>query len=271
MFMEEVMAGRQAKTRPGDERVAIELSRGKGGKILFDDQAVPLLVARRKGRCNLSLRLTDRGLEVRGPAALTGDQIQEVLRRKGNWIVRHWRRLQQEKERLARVAEEKRVFFRGEPIDIVAITDNAPVPAEGRVKLDAGRLFIRLEPERKGQWRPVAGEWMRAQAEALIPQRVGEIARRLGCAYDKVTIRDQKTRWGSCSSKQSLSFNWRLVLFPPVVMDYVIIHELCHLQELNHSARFWTLVERCMPDYALHRRWLRERGREFSVPFENEQ
>ncbi|MZP31264.1 DUF45 domain-containing protein [Heliobacterium undosum] len=269
--MGEVMAGRLTRTNPEDERVAIELTRGKGGKILFGDQSVPLLVARRKGLRNLSLRLTAQGLEVRGPAALTGDQIREVLGRKGNWIVRHWLRLQQEKERLALAAEANRVFFRGDPIDIVVITDNAPVPAEGPVKLAAGRLFIWLESERKGQWRPVAGEWMRAQSEALIPQRVGEIAGRLGYAYGKVTIRDQKTRWGSCSSKRNLSFNWRLVLFPPAVMDYVIVHELCHLQELNHSARFWTLVERHVPDYALHRRWLRERGREFSAPLEAEQ
>ncbi|MBM7868140.1 DUF45 domain-containing protein [Heliobacterium gestii] len=264
------MAGRVATRQGTHETVTVELTRGKGGKVLLGDLAVPLRVERRKGVRNISLRLSAQGLEVRGPVALTGDQIREIIGQKGNWILRHWRRLQLEKERLGQAARGDRVFFRGDSLDVVIVHDPGPLPAESRVKHAEGRLFVWLTPEQQGQWRPVIGEWLRGQAETLIPQRVNEIARPLGRPYEKVTIRDQKSRWGSCSSRRNLSFNWRLILFPPAVMDYVIVHELCHLQELNHSSRFWSLVAQHVPDYALHRRWLREHGREFAAPVEGE-
>lgn len=78
--------------------------------------------------------------------------------------------------------------------------------------------------------------------------------------HARITIRDQKTRWGSCSSRGNLNFNWRLVMAPPPIIDYVVIHELAHLIELSHSPRFWETVERYCPDHREHRRWLREHG-----------
>ena len=85
-------------------------------------------------------------------------------------------------------------------------------------------------------------------------------ARALGVTYSRITMRDQKSRWGSCSSKGGLSFNWRLVLAPHDVLDYVVVHEVCHLRELNHGAAFWKLVERRRPNYRDAKRWLDDHG-----------
>jgi predicted metal-dependent hydrolase len=82
----------------------------------------------------------------------------------------------------------------------------------------------------------------------------------LGVAYPRLTIRDQRSRWGSCSSSGALSFNWRLVLAPHDVLDYVVVHEICHLVELNHGARFWRLVEKRRPQYRDSKRWLDDHG-----------
>lgn len=98
----------------------------------------------------------------------------------------------------------------------------------------------------------------REAAKEYFPKRVSYYAHILGISYGKITIRDQKTRWGSCSSKGNLSFNWRLILAPPNVLDYVVVHELCHRKEMNHSQRFWALVESVMPDYKEYRKWLKE-------------
>lgn len=99
------------------------------------------------------------------------------------------------------------------------------------------------------------------QAKRDIPQRVAKYAPLLGVIYGRITVRHQKTRWGSCSGKGNLNFNCLLMFAPEQVRDYVVVHELCHLQEMNHSSRFWTLVENAMPDYKESRKWLRTQGK----------
>ncbi|MDE7247138.1 MAG: M48 family metallopeptidase [Lachnospiraceae bacterium] len=102
-------------------------------------------------------------------------------------------------------------------------------------------------------------------AREYFPKRVSYFQPLTGGSYDRITIRDQKTRWGSCSAKGTLSFNWRLMLAPPAVLDYVVVHELCHLTHMNHSAAFWALVESVCPDYRVHRKWLKEHGNELTL------
>lgn len=100
------------------------------------------------------------------------------------------------------------------------------------------------------------------QARTALPIRVAEFASRMGISYGRITIRSQRTRWGSCSGKGNLNFNCLLMLVPAEVRDYVIVHELCHRKELNHSARFWAEVEQVLPDYQIQRRWLKDHGNE---------
>lgn len=99
-------------------------------------------------------------------------------------------------------------------------------------------------------------------AKEYFPKRVACFAPLTGGTYTRITIRDQKTRWGSCSAKGTLSFNWRLMLAPPAVLDYVVVHELCHLTHMDHSKAFWSLVESICPDYRTHRKWLKDHGQE---------
>ncbi len=98
--------------------------------------------------------------------------------------------------------------------------------------------------------------------EALneLPKRVEYYASMMSVTPNRITIRNQKTRWGSCSSKCNLNFNCLLMLCPKEVRDYIIVHELSHLKELNHSAQFWKIVEQFMPDYKIQRKWLKENG-----------
>ncbi|HEY0416235.1 MAG TPA: M48 family metallopeptidase [Gaiellaceae bacterium] len=100
----------------------------------------------------------------------------------------------------------------------------------------------------------------RREARARITLIAQSEAAALGVTYSRITLRDQRSRWGSCSSKGALSFNWRLVLAPHDVLDYVVVHELCHLVELNHGPRFWRLVEKRRPGYRESKRWLDDHG-----------
>lgn len=104
----------------------------------------------------------------------------------------------------------------------------------------------------------------RKAAKDYIPRRCAELQKLTGGYYTKITIRNQKTRWGSCSQTGTLSFNYRLMMAEPAVIDYVIIHELCHLTHMNHSKAFWDKVEGIMPDYKIHKNWLKEHGSELT-------
>lgn len=99
-----------------------------------------------------------------------------------------------------------------------------------------------------------------AQTKAKLQDRLPLFARKLGVTYQRVAVRSQRTRWGSCSSKGNLNFNCLLALTPPEVFDYVIVHELCHLKEMNHSPKFWAEVEKQLPHYKICRKWLKNHG-----------
>ena len=101
------------------------------------------------------------------------------------------------------------------------------------------------------------------KAREIFPQRVEYYARMMGVSYGRITIREQKTRWGSCSGKGNLNFNWKLTLMPPEILDYVVVHELAHRKEMNHSRDFWKIVEQVLPDYQERRKRLHE----FSAAF----
>jgi predicted metal-dependent hydrolase len=118
------------------------------------------------------------------------------------------------------------------------------------------RPRLRLDP------RGVSEAEARAAVKELVAMLADDEADALGVRYDRIEIRDQRSRWGSCSTRGTLSFNWRLVLAPFEVLDYVVVHELCHLREPNHSRRFWRLVESRRPDWRAQREWLNEHGPE---------
>ena len=120
--------------------------------------------------------------------------------------------------------------------------------------------------ERQRTLTPVEGLTMKDirkladQASVVIPKRVEYFAEKIPVTYGRITIRNQKTRWGSCSGKGNLNFNCLLMLAPPEVLDYVVVHELCHRKEMNHSERFWREVENILPDYRERKKWLKENG-----------
>ena len=143
-----------------------------------------------------------------------------------------------------------------------------------RQQLDISRKFgksgNRLEKveERRKELKPIEKLSMTEihklaeLALKVISVKVKHYAGLMNVQYGRITIRNQKTRWGSCSSKGNLNFNCLLMLAPDEVVDYVVIHELCHLIEMNHSKAFWKQVEQMMPDYKKHRKWLKDHGNE---------
>lgn len=181
----------------------------------------------RSRRTSYSIALKEDGsLTVRVPFGVTDREAERLLHEKQAWITK-------------KLNEQK------------LHRQNAPAP--------------RYTPEE----RTALEKRYQAAAKEYIPKRVEYYTSTcqdiIGDHCLRITIRDQKTRWGSCSSRKTLSFNWKLMLAPPAVLDYVVVHELCHLKHMNHSAEFWNSVEAILPDYKLKREWLKEHGHELTL------
>lgn len=123
-----------------------------------------------------------------------------------------------------------------------------------RIKQDNHAKEMRMTADMLNQ----NGMTYREMARGVIVPRVISYAERMQVHFHDIQIKEQKSRWGSCSSKGNLNFNWRLVLMPQEVLDYVVVHELCHLRYMNHSKEFWAYVEEIMPDYMRWKKWLKE-------------
>lgn len=112
--------------------------------------------------------------------------------------------------------------------------------------------------------REVITDWYRKYAGETLHKKVAYYSNIMHADYGRITVREQKTRWGSCSGRGNLNFNWKLMMMPEAVIDYVVIHELAHRKHMNHSSAFWREVEKVLPDYRERRAWLKKNGRNYS-------
>jgi len=190
---------------------------------------------------------SDGSVEVVLPRRASERAARDAVRELAGWIERRRRALARAAAEVAR--PEGTVPFLGEPLTLVAEPGRTRVLRRGDVL---------LVPE--GDWRPAVERWYRRIARTEFAARLDAACARAGSSYDGLTIRGQRTRWASCSSTGAMSFNWRLLLAPELVVDYVVEHEVCHLEVMDHSPRFWALLESRVPGWRHHARWLRRYG-----------
>ncbi len=186
-------------------------------------------------------------VEVVLPKRSPERHAEEAVRRLAPWIERRRHAVATAAREVGRAPGT--VPYLGEVLTLV------PEPGRTRVHRRGDRLLI---PEADAA---VALErWYRRQAREEVAERLDRVCARVGSRYDGLTIRAQKTRWASCSSKGAMSFNWRLLLAPPEILDYVVEHEVCHLEVMDHSPRFWRLLGSRVPDWRERSAWLRRYG-----------
>ena len=203
-------------------------------------------------------------VEVVLPRGLARWHATAILAEKEEWIRRRFIQLETIEQRSAQLGlrQADTVWLHGESVPIETYTGDSGTGWTAR--LQAGRLILRpdLRADINSGKEDAILRWYRREARSRICELTRSEAALLCVSPGPVSIRDQRTRWGSCSSSGTLSFSWRLLLAPLDVLDYVVVHELCHLLELNHSRRFWRHVERVRPDYRYQFEWLRDFGAE---------
>lgn len=202
-------------------------------------------------------------LLVTAPAGFTVKQAETVLQRKTAWILRQVLRLEAVAANSANASltHGATLLFRGVPHALLLLADGRSQP---HVTCWQCAISVYL-PELVGEDNHPAvaksiQNWYFEQAKLQLEDRTRYWAAQIGVSPTRLSLRDQKSRWGSCSSRGTVSYNWRLIMAPPDVLDYLVIHELCHLRHPNHSAAYWQEVSIWCPNYSLHRSWLRQNG-----------
>lgn len=213
----------------------------------------------------ISVRYSPRdGLEVVYPLGVDSPPPEALLKEKSAWVLANRERFHDAARRLPpRTYEDGEIFpVLGRPYSLKL----APGSESGRptVKRRDTSLVLalpaRIDAADLTARRAAVEAFFRALALEYLPARVSELAAAHGFHFGRVRVKNQKTRWGSCSSKGNINLNLRLMMAPEGAIDYVIAHELCHLRELNHSPAFWALVESCFPDYRHWRAWFKKHG-----------
>jgi predicted metal-dependent hydrolase len=209
----------------------------------------------RRARINVSAD----GVEVVVPRRMALRQVVPFVEEKRPWIERTLRRIREAEEAAAvRLADGGSVPYLGRSLELRVRVE--PGRVRSHVALRGEALHVAVGESGADAVRAALEGWYRRRARLEVEPRLDAACARAGTSYTRLSIRAQRTRWASCSSTGAMSFNWRLLLAPPEILDYVVEHEVAHLEVLDHSPRFWRLLGSRSPAYREHERWLRRNG-----------
>lgn len=221
---------------------------------------LPYTVRRSDRARRARIQVTAEGVEVIVPRRLPLDQVEPFVESKRAWIDRTLLRMRSaEAERPRPLLQDGgEVPYLGERLRLRVRVE--PERRRDHVARHGGELAVAVATDGPAAAAAALERWYRGQARAEIARRLDAAVARVGQSYASLQIRGQRTRWASCSARGAMSFNWRLLLAPPEILDYVVEHEVAHLEIHDHSPRFWALLESRRPGYRDEERWLRRNG-----------
>jgi predicted metal-dependent hydrolase len=222
--------------------------------------AIPYAI-RRSDRARRARIVVDAsGVEVVVPRRMPLREVEPFVAEKQAWIERtlvRYRRAAAVGPRVE-LRDGGSVPYLGQDLLLRVLVERGRV--RSHVAPRPGMLVVKVPDAREETLRDALERWYRKRAREEVAPRLDAATARAGTSYSRLTVRGQRTRWASCSDGGSMSFNWRLLLAPAEVLDYVVEHEVAHLEVMGHGRRFWSLVECRCPDYREHERWLRRYG-----------
>ena len=220
-------------------------------------------IIRTKWKKTVSVQVRESKVSVLVPRSLPNGRIEELVTKKSRWI----------REKLQLLRESTPVkpknYISGERFTYLGRNYLLKV-VNGRassVKLKNGSLMVTLPDESNSsdKIKDVLIQWYRIQAEQKLREKVDRYAKIVGTHPTSVSVKTFKSRWGSCSANGNIQLNWKIIISPHRIVDYVVVHELCHLLEHNHSPRYWKQVARVLPDHKECKAWLKENGRTLTI------
>lgn len=204
-----------------------------------------------KNKKNLSIKLDSNGeLIVYAPIGMTIKYIEKILLSKEKWIITNINKIEN-----SNINNNNTIYFLGRKFN-----SKIELAECDYIYLDGDVIFIKTKNLEISYIERLLSNWYKVQANVIIKERVKELSKKYCLFPSKLIIKNQKTRWGSCNSNKEIRLNWRLILMPYYVMDYIITHELCHLKHMNHSKDFWNLIDNYIRNYKEAEKWLKENG-----------
>lgn len=200
----------------------------------------------------------DGSLIVRAPLRASEKTIRELVAQKADWVARAQAKMRQNRP-------PERRFVAGETLPLMGQAHPLKIVQTQRASLAFENGAFLLAQKAQPRAREAFQLWYKKMAAVLLPARLETLAVKHNLHPKKVRISSARTRWGSCSTSGTISLTWRLVMAPPEVIDYVIVHELVHIKVKNHSKDFWNLVADLMPDYKKHLGWLKKHGQSLDI------
>lgn len=224
----------------------------------------PVEIIRTDRRRSASIYLDGEGIKVRVPRGLSDGYVRDLIEKKSPWIKRKLR------EAELAVLPRPKEFVSGESFSYLGRNYRLKVlhGDPPSLKLKGGYLEASISDSSKTgeeEVRSLLLDWYRKHAQQRLEEKTHRYAKILQVKPNFVSVRDYKSRWGSCSTTGDISYNWRIVMAPHRIVDYVVVHELCHLLEHNHSAIYWRHVERIIPDFQECREWLKRNSKRLRI------
>jgi hypothetical protein len=208
-------------------------------------------------------------VKVHAPFCVSEKQVCEVVQKKADWIIKKVNEVIEGNSNLVcrQFVSGEKFLYLGKEYTL-EIVEKDSGQAEVLMQEDTIAVYISQgmsEESRKQAIKEALIKWYRQRFAEIVKERIEKYSLQLKVAPCKVVIKDQKTRWGSCSKKGNINLNWRLVMAPIDIIDYVVVHELCYLKFMNHSKDFWNLVKSILPNYTEGREWLKVNGNRLGI------
>ncbi len=206
-------------------------------------------------RKSVAIEITRDGeVLVRVPKGIREQDLNKLMKSRQRWIYVRVMAARERKPISRSYKTGRKLLFLGQEIELQV----EPHPNKEFVLLKEDKLYVCILDGHEDLVPKMLEEWYRRQARKVLTELTEYYARRMCLIVNQISIKDQRTRWGSCSAKHNLNYNYRLVMAPKSVIEYVVIHELCHMIHMNHSKEFWHEVEKIQPEYKQYRKWLKD-------------
>lgn len=239
--------------------------------LKIGDAVIPYKIKDSTKAKNIRLVIDNNGLHIIKPLRVKISDVERVLKEKSSWIYKHYVELLQKKQSMPVRKWEtgETLLYLGQNCKINIMGHKKSIAS---VSFDGDAFYVYMDENTTGEERnllieSVFKKWYRKAAGIVLNERLEHFCRITGLKFRAMRLKEQKTRWGSCSKDGNLNFNWKLIMAPLWVVDYVVLHEVSHLRHLNHSKDFWSLVAHYMPDYKKAQEWLKNHGAALSFNY----